>query len=506
MGSILKAVLVVSSGAALSCGTQQSLDDSEHLQSAALVPCAPARTFGAIPGDGLDDRVALQAALDACLSTEIKLEDGLYNVVTPNPRPAGMYAMLTMRPGTTLSGRNALTTIRFTGDNNRKDWRGIQYASNATVQGIRLESDFVPGSTVEQTHLASIVGPLTGAKFLHNVCSHPQNGSKSGDCLQIVCYPPVNGLPDKRCFDIEFGYNVVERSGRSGIAFHSGLNGTLDPLTGHMTTRFHHNTFNCVSDQDVDGEGTGYTIGVEIDHNVFGYGTTCGNESALAVQLQGAQNVWLHDNVSEGRGFELLGCDQCRLSDNKITQKAVGDGSFPVRLRNVSNNVVFDSETYTRDALAGVGPVITISAKDAAPRDITISNSKLIQHATGTLVTAVGIQGLALNHVQLEYDGTARQADGVNAIGSGQQGCPSGIRADRTKLTDVVANGLFRAVLSTTGSYCGAGSFELQRVASFGSLQGLRCENVTSGAGVLGPVVYLDNALPPPSCAGLVVP
>jgi hypothetical protein len=42
------------------------------------------------------------------------------------------------------------------------------------------------------------------------------------------------------------------------------------------------------------------------------------------------------------------------------------------------------------------------------------------------------------------------------------------------------------------------------RTRATSPVQGLRCENIATGAGITGPVTYVDNQLPPAICSPLV--
>jgi hypothetical protein len=79
-----------------------------------------------------------------------------------------------------------------------------------------------------------------------------------------------------------------------------------------------------------------------------------------------------------------------------------------------------------------------------------------------------------------------------------------GIRTTEIKVIDSVVNGPYRAVLGVSGSYAGTGTVEVTRTRSSGPVQGLRCEGITTGAGILGPITYVDNELPPAICSPLV--
>jgi len=469
--------------------------------------CTSARSFGAIPDDGEDDRVALQAALDACAGAVVDLEPGVYRVVTP-ARPAGRpLAMLSLPDGTSLEGRSAAsTTIEFSGDNGKLDWRGFQLASGTALRRLKLVSSFVAGSTVEQTHVARVDGPARGVHLQDVECTHPQNGSKSGDCFQVVGYPP-----DQLVWDVEVDHVDVKNAGRSGVAIHSGLRGTLRP-DGHWTSRIHDNHFRDVSDQPVDGEGSGGIDGLEIDHNVFDYPANI--EGSASIQIQSSSRVFIHDNVMNGRGVDLYGCGGCVLEHNRIDQTAPG---FPaVQLRKQGSGVKFVDESYSRSQSSGTGAVVVVAQKLSAPDNVAFDHVTFVQRTPAPVISTIGIAGVDVLNSTLVYDGTGympgMRVDALSFSGSGASVNPSctdnqvpsdnpGVRTTRIRVRDNAVFGPYRSVVVVSGSYCGTGSLEVTRNVATGPLQGLRCEGAAVGSGITGPVVAKDNSIPASSCA-----
>lgn len=459
-------------------------------------PCARLPSeFGASPGDGADDRLALQAWLNACVGLRARLTTGTWDVVTPvPPRPT---TMLTIPAGTALEGSGLDVVLRFSGDNAGRDWNGmIPGGDGVSVSRVRFETAFAAGTTVEQTHVVRVMGPLRGFRLSHFACDHLPVGSKSGDCVQIVGYSP-----NRLVYDVEIDHGLFLRSGRSGIALHSGLRGEMSGA--HMTSRFHDNVFVSVSDQDIDGEGSGDVVGLEIDHNE--HRMPAAPESAIAVQIQGATGVWMHDNAHHGRGIDLYGCEECRLDHNVVEQAMPGIAA--VTLRKTGSGTSFSDERYSRTAAAGALPLLQVSHKTSAPRNVTVRDSAMTHHAGPSAMQFVGIQGVTINDVVVTYDGPAGASDAVTVIGSGQAGgvlCDglAGIRSTDVDVSDLSAVGSYRAVVGTSGSYCGIGSLSVRRARSAQAAQGLRCEGVTTGAGVTGPIVLEGNAMPANACAG----
>lgn len=472
-----------------------------------VAACAPARSFGAVPDDDGDDGQGIQAALNACAGSVVELEAGRYRVVTP-ARPGGRpLAMLTVPENTSLEGVSATATVvEFSGDNGKLDWRGLQLASGVSIKRMRLMTNFVAGSTVEQTHVARVDGPARGIHLQDLQCFHPQNGSKSGDCFQVVGY-----APDKLVWDVEVDHVDFQNTGRSGMSFHSGLRGSLR-ADGHWTTRIHDCHFGDISDQPIDGEGTGDTDGVEIDHDVFDYPANL--ESSAAVQIQASAHVMIHDNVLRGRGIDLYGCDECLLEHNAVDQVAP---SFPaVQFRKKGSGTRFVDEVYSRATSAGPGPVVLVAQKLSAPDNVMFDHVRFTQRSAYPVISTFGIDGLDVLGSALTYDATAYvpelKIDALAIIGSGASVSPActdnqvsgdnpGVRTTRIHLRDNTISGPYRATVVVSGSYCGTGTIEMVRNVATGPQQGLRCENATSGSTITGPVVFRDNHIPGNTCS-----
>lgn len=471
------------------------LNEPDATLSQAVGTCPSPRSLGAIPDDGIDDRAALQAVLNACAGSIVTLEAGQYEVVTPSPRSV---AMLTLPAGTTLQGLGAQSVIRFSGDNGGRDWRGIQLGNSTLIQRLRLVTDFTPGTTDEQTHVIRGDGPLHDVTVTDVAINHPSHQAKSGDCIQFVGYPPSDTSPDKRIWNANVNHVTFERCDRSGIAVHSGLHGS--PVADHLSSRFDDNTFIGISDQDIDFEGSGDIDGIEIDHNTFLVPANL--ESNISVSIVASSNIHIHDNHLD-RGLDLYGCSQCEIDHNVVTL-ALPASEPVVNLRKLSSNVVFHDETYTRAASAGAGAVLSITQKISAPDHVTVADSQLIEHANGVPMVAVGIIGLQVLRDTITYDGAdglPLRIDGIVVNGSSGDGS---IRSTDIHVVDTEIDGPLRAAVGVSGSYSGVGTIEMTRVHASGANQGLRCENVSTGAGVTGPVTYVDNQLPPAICTPLV--
>lgn len=502
---------------AIFCACESLSTDS--IESEETGVCLPVAMYGAVADDGIDDRLAIQAALDACSGGTVDLGDGQYTIVTPTGRPRTFKSMLTVRPNTRIRG-TGFTEILFVGNNGGLDWNGFAAASGTEFDHFDIRSAFDAGTVVEQTHLIKVDGPIRGAHIHHMGCEHPApNGvGKNGDCVEISGYPPAaEGQPDKYVWDIEIDHMKFLLSYRSGIAWHGGIQGTW--VNGHSTSRFHDNEIYAITDQGLDGEGIGGVKNLEIDHNKF-YANSVNRESAVVVQLQGTENTFFHDNELFDRGIDVYGCVNCRFEHNKYIQS--GEGNSPnFYLRKESPFVAFADETFDRASDAPANALLRIESKGSgAPSDVTIRDSKFTQRGSFDTISATGIDGLKMQDSQITYLGAAYAPPngnlfvGVRSLASGVNvnpacrdnsipGAPDaiGIRASRLIMENSTVSGAYRATMLVSGSRCGTGSVSLRGVFSPNAANGLVCENINQSGKVLGPIELIDNEMASSVCA-----
>ena len=439
----------------------------------------------------VDSRATFQAALDSGL-LDLRGQPGRYYVGTP-PWPRA-FAVLSMPPDSRLIGDGSETIVFGGGDPAGAAWRGIQLHDRARITGVTLELTDTAGDWDEQSHLVEIVGPLTGAEIDHVRFVYPLTaGVSRGDCIRLRCYP------ESRCWDVTGHHNTFAGCARSGVSIHSGLHGSRLP-DGTCSTRFHHNTFDGVADQDLDGEGSGDIGGldesdcVEWDHNT--HRSAAAPPTSLAVSLYPG-SVEFHHNLLLGRGLDVLGGSH-HVHHNVITQSVPNGGTAVVFVRK-SGSSWFHDETWTREVSAGAGPVFAAEQKMTAP-GIRLDDVRMVQHTPRGAVSVHGALGLSMRDVTIVDDGGPGTGlrDAIRVEGSN-------VRTTPVTLIDSTVSGPFRALLSTTGWYAGGvGSFDLRDNTAPASSSGLRCEDVdataTSG-GISGPVTYVDNTAGSPTCS-----
>jgi hypothetical protein len=471
------AISLAAAGAACSCVGVSDDGDGALGRDELPVTCPSPRSFGAIPNDGIDDRAALQAALDSGCSP-IVLEAGVYNVHTPPPPRT--LAILTMRGATEIVGAGDATLIVFSGDAGQRDWHGIALGNHAIIHRLKLDTANLV-NTEQQTHAIQGTGPLTGPLVENVTFNHPIRGLPGGDCIQLV------GRADGLITNPIIRNNNFAACDRSSIGMHSGVHG------GQIS----NNSFPDTGDQDIDGEGTGDLDGVEIGPgNSFAVGPHA--HSSLALHLDGARNMHIHDNTFNGRGLLLFNCSQCEVDHDTITQ--VMPGSTALQIEKDSAGVQVHDEHIRRAASAGAGSALRVVPHGSGtPRTVAVTSSQIIQETAGSVVEAFGIVGLQFVDNVFTYSGPADQLFLIHAAGS------SDIRSTKIVIMGNTFDGAAKAAaVHLSGSGSGIGTASLRDNTSAGATRGLLCDNINQGGKILGPIIYSGNSMPPPACQPLV--
>lgn len=441
-------------------------------------------TTTAIPNDGLDDRTAIQSALDTkgCAY----LPAGIYDISTPlgTATVRRPYSILSLATGRSLFGDGASSILRFHGDAQQQDWYGVGINGDfAQVHDLGFETSTLT-NTGEQTHAVRVNGPAMSPVVRDNTFDHPvRTGEHGGDCVQLVGYAPAKLITGARV-----NHNHFTHCDRSGVAVHSGTVGLS----------IADSDFHDTGDQDIDLEGTGDITGTTIARNVIDVSPHAQGSTAMhLVSMSGASVV---DNTLNGRGMFVYSCDHCLISHNTITRTGTQDAGPVIELIKASSDVTISDNTITRAATASVGDVIHVGPHNSGtPAAIRIVHNALTQATGSNVVLTEGTVDLVLADNAVSYTGSATGMRGFNIKGS------TAIRTTGIIATGNAFSGPLFAAISVTGSYAGTGSIAtIGNTTNAAVLGGLRCENIATAGMVLGPVVVTQNTWPAPVCGTLV--
>lgn len=453
-----------------------ALQEQRH---AGLTPtCAQAT-----PGDDLDDRGSIQAAIAArcCLGP------GVYDIDTPAAPPGGRrpYQMLTVPSGGELCGSGSTTVVRFRGAAGGQDWRGIQLAGGA-IHDVMLDTSALTG-TSEQTHAVHVRGPTTG-RIERVAFVHPERFGADGrvlpggDCVDVVGYAPSELVVGMVIRDNQF-----LTCDRGGIQVHSGTVNLV--VTG--------NEFHRTGDLDFNSEGSGGSTHWLIAGNRFRASPV--NQGAFAIALDLVDTVSVVDNTLE-RGVYLYGCTRCSLVKNAITM--TGGSAMAMATIEVikgSNDLTIEENVVRRPADQDFGPVIHVGPHGTAQsQGIRIVHNELIQETASDVVYVEGPAGLSLLDNRIQYLAAPSQvASGLRLVGSATYA---------TSSISVIGNafaGPMRAAIMTGGAGGRQGIGSLVAAWNVADSPGLACVNT---GGIQGPVMMLYNGWAASTCGVPPIP
>lgn len=442
--------------------------------------CSPITAYGAVPDDSLDDRPAVLAALaaNAC----VYVPTGRYEVDTPQAiAPARRpYDMITVGSGQTLYGPGQLN---FRGDAALVDWRGIHVRGDHVLLYDLTITTAEVTNTAEQTHAIHVEGPSSDVSIHDVTITHPARGHrKGGDSIDFV------GYPDKMITDARIDHCHLLASARGGIQVHSGVAGltiTNSDIRAHVIA--------------IDTEGSGAVTDLTIARNTFPADPANGGPFAIALDL--VTGATIADNKLETQGIFMYSCESCSIVRNRITRAIGIDIQAVVNVIKASSDLLLAENEITRARTVDAGPVLHVGPHGDVAAGVRIVHNKLTQQTQSQVIVTEGIVGLLIADNEMTYSAAAHK----NAYAIQPNGA-TGVRTTGIVVSRNAFSGPMTAVVALSGSYGGVGSVTMTANAGNpGLIAGLRCDGMTTGAGIAGPVIVVGNTGMPAYKCGAVI-
>ncbi len=431
----------------------------------------------AVPDDSFDDTPAIQNSINS----KCCLGPGIFDVgMTPLGKNGRRSPnMLTIRTGGELCGSGESTIIKFHGDATLMDWRGVEViGNNIAVHDLTLNTEDL-SNTIEQTHELHVTGPVDGL-YVHDVWfKHPLHpGFKGGDDIDFV------GYAESMITNTRIDHNHFISSSRIGIQIHSGVHDMMITNNEFLDARV----------LDIGTEGTGVISNLTIAHNTHLVGPSQTGGTAIALNI--VTDSTIVDNVLN-RGIYFYACDKCAIDHNVITLGPGLTSNSVIEVIKISSELVITRNIITRTAGQSIGNLIRISPHTSTPKDSRIVGNTLIQQTNSTVIYASGIVGLLIANNFIFYEGNP-ESNVTGLTIEGSSGI-TGFRATDTVISHNSFSGPLKWAMSISGSYNGTGSVAIVgNSANQNVIGGLACSEGTGG--VIGPVAYTGNTLPPPNC------
>lgn len=445
-------------------------------QLAAPGSCA---TF-AVPDDGVDDRAAIQSAIDTQGCAD--LSSGTYDVIVTSPRTGSRYDLLTLTGGRTLRGAGPATVIRFSGDAARSDLRGIGMTGDSNlVADLTLDTTGLT-NTEEQTHAIQITGPALNQRVSGNWFRHPSLGaSAGGDCIKVVGYDQTATTPDMRVSMVITG-NVFAQCDRSGVAVHSGLRDAL----------INSNLFLETGDQDIDLEGSGGAIdSLVISGNSFR--RTLNNGVSVAIAAGLTRRAVFSGNIVNGGRLFTYNVERLSVTGNVFTVPWQA-----IEMVKMTKEVVIAGNAFAgTDDTATAGMMISATHHNSGmPGMVSITgNTFRAANPLGLFVAVTSAESVSIANNSFTWSPAAAPAGRVAALAYGL------VRpTEAIAFTNNIVTGPYARTLMVTNSYEASSGGGIRAVTFAGNIlrgpaAGLLCQNPGPG-----PYVSYGNSGAPHQC------
>lgn len=415
----------------------------------ASAACTHAEDFGAVPNDGQDDRVQLQAAIDAAQASTGCLELGPGTFHATRKPTAGVVSIPSLRISSSLVFRGAgqgVTTLAMLGPsvNAAADWwlLNVAGATDVTVTGLTLDGS-QRTNTGEQTHLLQLIGPTRHVVVDHVTFNLPVIGpSAGGDCIRLL------GTATDWVRDTTIRDTLGVDCDRSFVGLQRGVDGLVIERSESVK----------VGDQAIDFEPTGGEAFncQPVIKNVLMRALTLRRAATdgLTVTIHGAgcavaQNVTLTDSVVEDGTVSILDAADVTLSRLHLRSLPGSTEATVLARKRVVNLRILDS-VIERPAESGTGQAIKVNNQSGAyPTDVLLSGVRVEQATPGALVTTAGLKRLVVVNTQLVYTGPPVTTAPVVVCGDATQ------PAEQPVLIDTTIQGALGGAVTMCGQFTG---------------------------------------------------
>jgi hypothetical protein len=378
--------------------------------------CFDPADYGAIPDDGLDDRVAAQHALDdaSAAGGTVCFGSGHWRL---SRAPVGSYnrfaGLSTHGKHVAIRGTGPGTVLEVVGDQGAATMWVIALDPGATdiaIADLAIDTSGMT-NTDEQTHAIEVGSgvcsttngtcsqPVSDIRIERVAIVHPPSpaGQRKGDCFRMV-----GNTPDTRVQRVTIIGSSFTNCARSGIAIQRNV----------FDLAIIGNQFTAASDQDIDSEPTGGTTDfnatTEIIGNIFRDDVTLrpaaaqGDFSVTVVGIGGPMSrVVVANNVFEGRGLDLYRSGDITITGNTFFATA-STGYGVIESENVTRRTVIANNTIDRMGVAG--PLIRVMPHSGGmPSDFTISGNVLVQETGGSGIVMEGATDFSILDNRLKW-------------------------------------------------------------------------------------------------------
>jgi hypothetical protein len=414
-GLLRRSVLIAVSAGTLIAGAGFAVYAAGGQQVGAGVGgCFNPVDYGAVAGDGVDDRAPIQAAIDAVAGAgrgTVCLDSGRWTVTRA---PAGSYdrfaALSTHSPHLAITGTGPGTVIELVGDQGAGATSVISLdpgASDVTVERLTIDTAAAT-NTDEQTHAIAIGSgvcttangtcslPVSDITIRDITFAHPAAavGQRKGDCIRLLGNTPATAV--KR---VTISGSSFISCARSGIAVQRNVF-SLAVLGNHFGEQ--------IGDTAFDSEPTGgdWDDGLRLIGNSFADSTV-----TYSATVTSTRHAIVTGNTFAGRGLFLYRTQDVLVADNTFDVTAA-TGNGVIETGNVASGNKIDNNIIRRHGVAGPG-IRIMPHSGGIPKQLSVSNNTIVVDGDSLGVYAESPSDIAIRDNDITFTEAAPNGQGI---------------------------------------------------------------------------------------------
>lgn len=406
-------LLVIAAIAATTVGTAVAVQAAGSRAGSGAGGCFDPVAFGAVPDDSTDDRVPIQAAIDAASGAgggTVCLGSGRWRVTRA---PVGSYnraaALSTHGARVTFSGTGPGTVLELTGDQQAGAVSVVSIdpgASDVVVERLKIDTSATT-NTDEQTHAIAIGSgvcttangtcsmPVTDVTVRDVVFAHPPTpGARKGDCVRILGNTPATAV--KR---VTITGGSFVNCARSGIGVQRNVF-SLAVLGNHFGE--------LIGDTAFDGDATGgdWDDGLRLEGNSFADSTV-----TSSVALSTYRHATITGNTFSGKGLALYRTEDVVVTGNTFDVTA-GTGGGVVDSQNVATRDKITGNIIRRHGVPGPGIRITPHS-GGIPAQVTVSGNTIVADGNADAIYGDSVHEIAVRDNDITFTEAAPDGSGI---------------------------------------------------------------------------------------------
>lgn len=365
-----------------------------HATAAAM--CVDVATTGAIPGDGVDDRVAIQAAIAQALAAggphAVCFHAGTYDVA-PGPTANASFNLGNVggSPAADLAllGAGSATVLRMNGNSGGQSW--FLFSINNGAARIAFRDLVLDGSLATNTPSARLI----------------QIGTSDATQISEISLDGVT-LQSSRNEAIQIAGGTTPTTHAIAIrssVFQANLGAAIDVRGGVDQIQVAATMFLTNAAEDVRTRGTPVD-GLSVTNSMFLRDPAT---TASTISLQGGTptapntRATIAGNLLLNGSFDLVHHDNVTLANNLIIGSPQAGARPEISLRGRADSTIVDANTVVRTAATAANVVSADNSAGVAPTRTMLRGNLFAQAAPANIVQLLAVADVVFSANQLMF-------------------------------------------------------------------------------------------------------